>query len=417
MRGMACRSAQHRVCSMRRTLVRHAAGDPAGGWFDRRVVHRRVVHRPVLAAGQPIARAAVRRLAGRSAHAGGRRALDLVRSARAAGELRAREVRAGHSSPRRESAGRGSVPPPSGLSTAQARPGPPLPQAARDLLADASRGLGRAIRATESRRPLRGSPPRGTACGRRGAGGQGAARPRSAGECLGVDHQGGARSSPSGRRFSRPGRPSGRRRRPGLHRLVTAREADDMVRQVSAFLDLVEESLLAGVSGRVRVCAPGSSSDWSARAAVDRAAVGRAGVGTVGVGHERSASDLGPARAEQPSSSASKLCAISRAPAVGHWWMGTAAPWACCTADRSGSTGDNTNGPNRSRSSASRYSCSVTLGRKRLITTPSGCSAGRWATRSVWTASSARCTPVTANSDGSVTSTARSAAVSALLVS
>jgi hypothetical protein len=31
----------------------------------------------------------------------------------------------------------------------------------------------------------------------------------------------------------------------GLNRLVTAREADDMVRQVAAFLDLVEEALSA----------------------------------------------------------------------------------------------------------------------------------------------------------------------------
>lgn len=121
------------------TLVRHAAGDlPAGG-------------SPT--GGSP---AGSRSAGGRSAggreaggHAGGRRAFGpRAVGLREGGELRAREVRAGHSSPRRESAGRGSVPPPSGLSTAQARPGPPLPQAARDLLIDASRGLGRAIRAT-----------------------------------------------------------------------------------------------------------------------------------------------------------------------------------------------------------------------------------------------------------------------------
>lgn len=39
----------------------------------------------------------------------------------------------------------------------------------------------------------------------------------------------------------------------------------------------------------------------------------------------------------------------SRAPAVGHWWIGTAAPCACWMADRSGSTGLSTNGPNSSQ--------------------------------------------------------------------
>ena len=64
-----------------------------------------------------------------------------------------------------------------------------------------------------------------------------------------------------------------------------------------------------------------------------------------------------------------------------------------------------------------RNSCSLLRGRTRLITTPRGCRPGLPRSRSVWTASKARWTPDTANIVGSVTSTARCAAASALRVS
>ena len=121
------------------------------------------------------------------------------------------------------------------------RPCRPIPQAARDLLADAGRGLGRAIRATDAgdryaaahlaalraaaavlaakARPVRG---------RRG----------SAWELI-------AKVAPEFAEwaaFFAAGSSKRQAAEAGLHRLVSAREADDMVRQVAAFLDLVDES-------------------------------------------------------------------------------------------------------------------------------------------------------------------------------
>jgi hypothetical protein len=122
---------------------------------------------------------------------------------------------------------------------------PPVPQAAKDLLADASRGLGRAIRAAEAgdryaaahlaalraaaavlaarARPVRG---------RRG----------SAGELI-------ARVAPEFSEwaaFFAAGSAKRQAAEAGLHRLVTPREADDMVRQVATFVDLVDEFLSRG---------------------------------------------------------------------------------------------------------------------------------------------------------------------------
>ena len=119
---------------------------------------------------------------------------------------------------------------------------PPIPQAARDLLADASRGLGRAMRA-------------GTSSDRYAAAHLAALRAAAAVLA--------ARATPvRGRRgsaweliskvapefsewaaFFAAGSAKRQAAEAGLHRLVTPREADDMVRQVATFLDLVEESL------------------------------------------------------------------------------------------------------------------------------------------------------------------------------
>src|SRR5664279_1687218 len=118
----------------------------------------------------------------------------------------------------------------------------PVPQAARDLLADAGRGLGRAIRASEP--------------GDRYAAAHLAAL-RAAAAVLA------ARAKPvRGRRgsawelmskvapefaewaaFFAAGSAKRQAAEAGLHRLVSAREADDMVRQASIFLDLVENEL------------------------------------------------------------------------------------------------------------------------------------------------------------------------------
>ena len=48
---------------------------------------------------------------------------------------------------------------------------------------------------------------------------------------------------PNGRRSSRPGPASGRRRKPGLPRAVSVREADDLLRDAGTFLSLAEEAL------------------------------------------------------------------------------------------------------------------------------------------------------------------------------
>jgi len=129
---------------------------------------------------------------------------------------------------------------------------PPLPQAAKDLLADAARGLGRAIRATEPAdryaaahlaalraaaavlaaraRPVRG---------RRG----------SAWELISTV----APEFGEWAAFFAAGSAKRQAAEAGIHRLVTAREADDMVRQVAAFLDLVDEALApAGREGQRR---------------------------------------------------------------------------------------------------------------------------------------------------------------------
>ncbi len=121
----------------------------------------------------------------------------------------------------------------------------PVPQAARDLLADAGRGLGRAIRAVEPTDRY------ATAhlAALRGAAALLAARARPGGR----GNQGNAwtllaRVAPDlGEWAAFFAAGSGKRQaaEAGITRLVSAREADDMVRQASAFLDLIEAAITA----------------------------------------------------------------------------------------------------------------------------------------------------------------------------
>lgn len=121
----------------------------------------------------------------------------------------------------------------------------PVPQAARDLLADAGRGLGRAIRAVEPTDRY------ATAhlAALRGAAALLAARARPGGR----GNQGNAwtllaRVAPDlGEWAAFFAAGSGKRQaaEAGITRLISAREADDMVRQASAFLDLIEEAVTA----------------------------------------------------------------------------------------------------------------------------------------------------------------------------
>jgi hypothetical protein len=119
----------------------------------------------------------------------------------------------------------------------------PVPQAARDLLADAGRGLGRAIRAAEptDRYAI------AHLAALRGAAAVLAAKARPGGR----GNQGNAwallaRLAPEFSEWSAFFAAGSAKRQAadaGITRLVSAREADDMVRQTSAFLDLIEEAL------------------------------------------------------------------------------------------------------------------------------------------------------------------------------
>ena len=119
----------------------------------------------------------------------------------------------------------------------------PVPQAARDLLADAGRGLGRAIRAVEptDRYAI------AHLAALRGAAAVLAAKARPGGR----GNQGNAwtllaRLAPEFAEWSAFFAAGSAKRQAadaGITRLVSARDADDMVRQTSAFLDLVEEAL------------------------------------------------------------------------------------------------------------------------------------------------------------------------------
>jgi hypothetical protein len=121
-------------------------------------------------------------------------------------------------------------------------PGPPLPQAARDLLSDASRGLGRAIRAANPADRYAAA----HLAALRAAAAVLAARARPVRGRRGSAWELITKVAPEFSEwaaFFAAGSAKRQAAEAGLHRLVTAREADDMLRQVSAFIDLVEEAL------------------------------------------------------------------------------------------------------------------------------------------------------------------------------
>lgn len=124
------------------------------------------------------------------------------------------------------------------------RPLPPVPQAARDLLADASRGLGRAIRATEADDRYAAA----HLAALRAAAAVLAARARPVRGRRGSAWELMSRVAPEFTEwaaFFAAGSAKRQAAEAGLQRLVTPREADDMVRQVATFLDLVDDFLSA----------------------------------------------------------------------------------------------------------------------------------------------------------------------------
>ena len=118
----------------------------------------------------------------------------------------------------------------------------PVSQAARDLLADAGRGLGRAIRAdqpTDRYAAAHLAALRGAAAVLATKARPGRSRQASAWELL-------AKLAPEFSEwaaFFAAGSAKRQAAEAGITRFVTAREADDMVRQCAAFLDLVEGAL------------------------------------------------------------------------------------------------------------------------------------------------------------------------------
>lgn len=156
------------------------------------------------------------------------------------------------SGPQRRPATRAAVPPRQPAGRRQTGPGarevhpmPPVPQAARDLLADASRGLGRAIRATEAGDRYAAA----HLAALRAAAAVLAARARPVRGRRGSAWELISRVAPEFSEwaaFFAAGSAKRQAAEAGLHRLVTPREADDMVRQVATFLDLVDDFLSGG---------------------------------------------------------------------------------------------------------------------------------------------------------------------------
>ncbi len=118
----------------------------------------------------------------------------------------------------------------------------PVSQAARDLLADAGRGLGRAIRAdqpTDRYAAAHLAALRGAAAVLATKARPGRARQASAWDLL-------AKLAPEFAEwaaFFAAGSAKRQAAEAGITRFVSPREADDMVRQCAAFLDLVEAAL------------------------------------------------------------------------------------------------------------------------------------------------------------------------------
>lgn len=118
----------------------------------------------------------------------------------------------------------------------------PVPQAARDLLADAGRGLGRAIGAeqpTERYAAAHLAALRGAAAILATKARPGRSRQASAWELM-------AKLAPEFSEwaaFFAAGSAKRQAAEAGIARFINPREADDMVRQCAAFLDLVEAAL------------------------------------------------------------------------------------------------------------------------------------------------------------------------------
>jgi len=118
----------------------------------------------------------------------------------------------------------------------------PVPQAARDLLADAGRGLGRAIRADQPTDRYAAA----HLAALRGAAAVLAtkAKPARAGRASAWDLL--AKLAPEfadWAAFFAAGSAKRQAAEAGIARFISPREADDMVRQCAAFLDLVEAAL------------------------------------------------------------------------------------------------------------------------------------------------------------------------------
>ena len=119
---------------------------------------------------------------------------------------------------------------------------PPIPQAARDLLADASRGLGRAIRSSEAADRYAAA----HLAALRAAAAVLAARARPVRGRRGSVWELISRVAPEFAEwaaFFAAGSAKRQAVQAGLPAGVTAREADDLVRQVALFLSLVGESI------------------------------------------------------------------------------------------------------------------------------------------------------------------------------
>jgi hypothetical protein len=122
------------------------------------------------------------------------------------------------------------------------RPLPPIPQAATDLLAVGARGLGRAIRATEAADRYAAA----HLAALRAAAAVLAARARPVRGRRGSAWELMAKVAPEFSEwaaFFAAGSAKRQAAEAGILRLVSAREADDMVRQVAAFLELVDTAL------------------------------------------------------------------------------------------------------------------------------------------------------------------------------
>ena len=121
----------------------------------------------------------------------------------------------------------------------------PVPQAARDLLADAGRGLGRAVRATDAADRYAAA----HLAALRAAAAVLAARARPVRGRRGSAWELMSKVAPEFSEwaaFFAAGSAKRHAAEAGIQRLVSARDADDMVRQASTFLDLVEEWLASG---------------------------------------------------------------------------------------------------------------------------------------------------------------------------